>query len=245
MPVHLFGQCASMGTLLALAQKYNLPVIEDAAQAIGAEYTLPNGLKQKAGTMGIIGATSFFPAKNLGGFGDGGALFTDDEQLAHKAQSVANHGQQIKYRHDRVGINSRLDTLQAAVLLQKLKHLNNFTDRRRRAAAYYTHALQAIEELQVPQLNACSTHVYQQYTLKILNGRRDEIRAGLAAKNIPTMVYYPEPLHQQPAYQHYHHKTDTFPVAEALCHQVLSLPMHTELDEEQLEYITTTLISLL
>lgn len=245
LPVHLFGQCADMEALRNIAQKYKLVLIEDAAQAIGAVYTFADGTTQQAGTIGNIGTVSFFPTKNLGCFGDGGALLVPTAELAHKAQAIANHGQVVKYQHELVGINSRLDTLQAAVLLAKLPHLVDYTARRQAAAAFYDLALGEVAALRIPRRNARSTHVFHQYTLKIKTGQRDAVRAKLAAKGIPSQIYYPVPLHQQPAYQSYHHQSEIFPVAEELCRQVLSLPMHTELDEEQLTYITTTLRALL
>lgn len=245
LPVHLFGQCADMEALRSIAQKYNLVLIEDVAQAIGAAYTFADGTTRLAGTMGSIGTVSFFPTKNLGCFGDGGALLVPTAELAQKAQIIANHGQVVKYQHELVGVNSRLDTLQAAVLLAKLPYLADYTARRQAAAAYYDQALGEVAALRIPRRNARSTHVFHQYTLQIKNGQRDAVRVKLAARGIPSLIYYPVPLHRQPAYRPYHHQSELFPVAEELCRQVLSLPMHTELDEEQLAYITTTLRALL
>lgn len=243
VPVHLYGQCADMESLLSFAQQHNLYVIEDTAQAIGAEYTFTNGEIQKAGTMGDIGATSFFPSKNLGCFGDGGALFTNNDKLAEKLQMIANHGQKLKYYHDVVGVNSRLDTLQAAILRIKLQHLNNYSERRQQAATWYDKAFAETGGIQVPVRAEKSTHVFHQYTLKVKGGRRDELKEYLASKSIPSMVYYPVPLHLQEAYQGWGYKKGDFPVSEQLCQEVLSLPMHTELKEEQLTYIIKTINS--
>ena len=243
VPVHLYGQCADMESLLRFAQQHNLNIIEDTAQAIGAEYTFSSGETRKAGTMGDIGATSFFPSKNLGCFGDGGALFTNDDSLASSLQMIANHGQKVKYYHDVVGVNSRLDTLQAAVLRIKLQHLNEYSTRRQQAATYYDKALADIENIQIPVRDKNSTHVFHQYTLKVKDGRRDELKEYLASKGVPSMVYYPVPLHLQKAYQNWGYKAGDFPVSEQLCKEVLSLPMHTELEEKQLAFITSTIKS--
>lgn len=243
VPVHLFGQCADMEMLLALGEKYNIAVIEDAAQAIGASYTFKNGAVKQAGTIGTIGTTSFFPSKNLGCYGDGGALFTNNHELAIKIQTIANHGQKKKYYHEIIGVNSRLDTLQAAILNQKLNYLDTYVANRKKAAAFYDTALASIKYLSLPFRNNFSDHVFHQYTLKVLNGKRDLLKEYLAQHGIPTMVYYPVPLHQQNAYKAYNNKNESFPVSEELCRQVISLPMHTELTIEQLEYITSVIIS--
>ncbi len=243
VPVHLYGQCANMEALLSFAQAHQLYIIEDTAQAIGATYTFRNGETQKAGSMGDIGATSFFPSKNLGCFGDGGALFTNIDELGKKLQMIANHGQNVKYYHDVIGVNSRLDTIQAAILRIKLQHLNEYSKKRQKAAAYYDQAFTEIQNIQVPVRAKSSTHVFHQYTLKIKDGRRDELKNYLASKGIPSMVYYPVPLHLQKAYQDWGGKAGDFPVSEQLCKEVLSLPMHTELEEEQLNYITNTVKS--
>ncbi len=237
VPVHLFGQCANMEAILALAKEHHLYVVEDACQAIGAKYTFSDGHVLQAGTMGEIGCTSFFPSKNLGCYGDGGALFTNDDALAKKIQVIANHGMEIRYHHDSIGVNSRLDSIQAAVLDAKLPHLDEFIEARQRAAAYYDEAFKDIAGIRIPGRSEQSTHVFHQYTLRITNGQRDALKEALAAKEVPSMIYYPIPLHLQKAYQDPRYKQGDFPVAEKLSATVLSLPMHTELDEEQLEYI--------
>ncbi len=239
LPVHLFGQCSDMEAILALAKKHNLYVIEDCAQAIGANFTFSDGKSKSAGTMGNIGTTSFFPSKNLGCFGDGGALMTNDEALGKKAAQIANHGSKVRYYHDVVGINSRLDSIQAAVLNEKLKHLNDFSTRRNKAAAYYDEALKSIAELKTPQRFKKSTHVFHQYTLQVSNGKRDALKNFLDSKGIPAMVYYPLPLHKQAVFSEM--KDISLPITEQLAEDVLSLPMHTELSENQLSYICTTI----
>lgn len=238
VPVHLYGQCADMEALIKFAKRHKLYIIEDTAQAIGATYTFSNGEQHQAGTMGDIGATSFFPSKNLGCFGDGGALFANQEALAEQLQMIANHGQKVKYYHEVVGVNSRLDTVQAAILRIKLRHLNTYIEKRQQAAAFYNQVLADVAALEVPQKNPSSTHVYHQYTLKVKDGRRDALKEHLASKGVPSMVYYPVPLHLQNAYKGWGYKAGDFPVSEKLCEQVISLPMHTELDEDQLNYIT-------
>ena len=244
VPVHLFGQCADIEKVLQIADRHELYVIEDAAQALGASYTFSDGATKKAGTMGTIGCTSFFPSKNLGCFGDGGALFTQDDQLAEKLNAMVNHGMKQKYFHELVGMNSRLDTLQAAVLRVKLKYLDSYNQSRRKAADYYDEALQDIEGLQTPYRRPDTSHIFHQYTLK-LDQNRDQVKDQLKEKGIPAMVYYPYPLHLQKAFQYLGYKEGDLPVSEQLCHQVLSLPMHTELDQEQLGYITDSLIKIL
>ncbi|MFM6952676.1 MAG: DegT/DnrJ/EryC1/StrS family aminotransferase [Bacteroidota bacterium] len=232
-PVHLYGQMVSMEPLLALANKHNLYVVEDAAQAIGSQYCTP-GAHGFAGTMGHIGTTSFFPSKNLGCYGDGGALFTNDEALATRLRSLANHGQTVKYQHDLVGMNSRLDTLQAAVLLAKLTHLSDFEKRRRAVAHRYDEGLAGLSGIEVPKRTVDSSHVFHQYTLKCENlEQRDALKAHLFTQGIPTMIYYPIPLHWQTAYK----QVVNLPVSEDLCTRVLSLPMCPELATEQQEYI--------
>ncbi len=232
-PVHLYGQMVSMEPLLALANKHNLYVVEDAAQAIGSQYCTP-GAHGFAGTMGHIGTTSFFPSKNLGCYGDGGALFTNDEALATRLRSLANHGQTVKYQHDLVGMNSRLDTLQAAVLLAKLTHLSDFEKRRRAIAHRYDEGLAGLSGIEVPKRTVDSSHVFHQYTLKCENReQRDALKAHLFTQGIPTMIYYPIPLHWQTAYK----QVVNLPVSEDLCTRVLSLPMCPELATEQQEYI--------
>jgi UDP-2-acetamido-2-deoxy-ribo-hexuluronate aminotransferase len=238
VPVHLYGQCADMEGVLNIAKEHNLYVIEDTAQAIGSRYTFSDGTVQMAGTIGHIGTTSFFPSKNLGCYGDGGALFTNDDQLAHKMQVIANHGQQVKYYHDSIGVNSRLDTIQAAILRVKLPHLNRYSKSRQEVADFYDKELGSINELQVPVRASNSTHVFHQYTLKVVDGDRDKLKDFLQSKGIPSMIYYPVPLHLQKAYIGYGYKQGDYSVSEYLSSIVLSLPIHTEMDEEQLVYIT-------
>ena len=239
VPVHLFGQCADMEALMQIAQEHNLYVVEDACQAIGAQYTFSDGTTQQAATIGHIGCTSFFPSKNLGCYGDGGAIFTNDDELAAQMRAIANHGMVIRYHHDTIGVNSRLDSIQAAVLDAKLPHLNRYIAERQRAAAYYDQAFANHPNILTPVRDTRSTHVFHQYTLRLVDVDRDALRETLAQAGIPAMVYYPIPLHMQKAYQDPRYQTGDFPVAEKLAACVLSLPMHTELDNEQLEYITT------
>ena len=239
VPVHLYGQCADMEPILRIAAKYSLAVIEDAAQSLSADYSFENGEKKKAGTMGTIGTTSFFPSKNLGCFGDGGAVFTNDERRAEKIRMIANHGQKVKYYHEVIGINSRLDTLQAAILNVKLKYLNDYSQRRMEAASYYDNALSGIPNLEIPQRASYSTHVFHQYTIKINNGERDAFKEYLASQGIPSMIYYPVPLHLQNAFKRPGVEAGDFPIAENLSKVVISLPIHTEMDADQLEYICT------
>lgn len=245
VPVHLFGQCANMEAIMALAREHNLFVVEDACQAIGAQYTFANGETRQAGTMGHIGCTSFFPSKNLGCYGDGGAIFTNDDALADKMRAIANHGCRVRYHHDEVGVNSRLDSIQAAVLDAKLPHLNEYIAARQRAATYYDEAFAGNDKLLIPGRDPHSTHVFHQYTLRVLGADRDKLREQLAERGIPSMVYYPVPLHQQKAYRDARYKDGDFPVAERLASCVLSLPMHTELDEEQLAFITSNVLELI
>ena len=240
VPVHLFGQCANMEAILLIAKAHKLYVVEDACQAIGAKYK-----GRQAGTMGDIGCTSFFPSKNLGCYGDGGALFTNDDALAEKIRAIANHGCFVRYHHDYVGVNSRLDSIQAAILDAKLPHLDEYIANRRRAAAYYDKAFAGNPHILTPGHESDSTHVYHQYTLRLIDVNRDKVKAYLAEHDIPAMVYYPIPLHLQKAYQDPRYKAGDFPVAERLMNCVLSLPMHTELDEVQLEYITRHVIEAL
>jgi len=238
VPVHLFGQCADMEPILDIANQHGIHVIEDAAQATGAEYRFSDGMARKAGTMGKIGCTSFFPSKNLGCYGDGGALFTDDDELATLIRSITNHGMKVRYYHDNIGVNSRLDTIQAAVLRVKLRHLDAFNQARQRAAAYYDTALAGLQGITLPFRSGNSSHIFHQYTLRIAGGKRDTLRECLENEGIPSMIYYPVPLHMQKAYAHLGYSADDFPVTGRLSGEVLSLPMHTELEEEQLEYIT-------
>ncbi|MCS7189694.1 MAG: DegT/DnrJ/EryC1/StrS family aminotransferase [Bacteroidia bacterium] len=237
VPVHLFGQAAPMQEVMEFAREKGISVIEDAAQALGAEYIYPDGRRQKVGTIGDIGCTSFFPSKNLGCYGDGGAIFTHHKELAHRIARIANHGQDSLYEFLEVGINSRLDTLQAAILRLKLPYLDDFNARRRAAAEVYDAYLGDIEAIQVPVRVSWSSHIFHQYTVRVLDGRRDALRAYLQEKGIPTMIYYPKPLPLQPAYQDSAYPVGSFPNAERLAQEVLSLPMHPFLSEDQLAYI--------
>lgn len=241
VPVHLFGQCAPMNEIMEIAKAHNLYVVEDTAQAIGADYTFSNGTSAKAGTIGDIGATSFFPSKNLGCFGDGGAIFTNNDDLAKKIRMVANHGQSVRYYHDEVGVNSRLDSIQAAILRKKLPHLDQYNARRRKAAEFYNHAFADHPKLKTPVIAQGSTHVFHQYTLQ-LEGDRQAMIDHLNSKNIPAMIYYPVALHMQKAYQDDRYKEGHFPITEQLVHTVFSLPMHSELEEDQLTYITNSVL---
>ena len=238
VPVHLFGQCANMEAIMRIAREKHLYVVEDACQAIGAKYTFADGCTLQAGTIGHIGCTSFFPSKNLGCYGDGGAIFTNDDDLAARMRAIANHGMVVRYHHDMVGVNSRLDGIQAAILDAKLPHLDEYIAARQRAAAYYDEAFANNPHLLLPGREPHSTHVFHQYTLRVQGIDRDMLKANLQEAGIPAMVYYPVPLHLQKAYQDPRYQPGDFPVAERLAACVLSLPMHTELDEEQLEYIT-------
>ncbi len=237
VPVHLFGQCANMEEILQIAEEHHLYVVEDACQAINATYMFSDGRRQKAGCIGDIGCTSFFPSKNLGCYGDGGAIFTNNDELAERMRAIANHGMVVRYHHDTVGVNSRLDSIQAAVLNAKLPHLEDYTQRRQKAAEYYSKGLAENTHLLTPVKAPYSTHVFHQYTLRIVEGSRDALREGLAERGIPSMIYYPVPLHLQKAYQDPRYKRGDFPVAERLAQCVLSIPMHTELDTEQQDYI--------
>lgn len=241
IPVHLFGQCVDMAPLLELAKTYRLYVIEDAAQAIGSYYRWPDGTSRMAGTMGDVGCLSFFPSKNLGCFGDGGALCTNDAKLADRLNMLANHGQRQKYIHERIGINSRLDTLQAAVLSVKLGYLAEFTEQRQLAAARYDAYLSGISSVQTPFRAARSTHVFHQYTLLVPDAWRDSLQLYLRRQDIPSMIYYPRALHQQPAYTSEAYAMGSFPVAESLCRRVLSLPMHTELTPDSQQFIASVI----
>ena len=242
VPVHLFGQNADMEALLSLAAEHGLRVVEDACQSIGAWYTFSDGRRVRSGCMGDVGCTSFFPSKNLGCYGDGGAIFTNDDELAAAMHAIANHGMTVRYHHDRVGVNSRLDSIQAAVLQAKLKHLDEYTSARQRAAAYYDNAFKNTDKLVIPARSPQSEHVYHQYTLQLDGIDREGLRQHLADRGIPSMIYYPVPLHLQRAYRDARYQSGDFPVAERLCQCVLSLPMHTELSAEQLEYITRSVL---
>ncbi|MCC2545246.1 DegT/DnrJ/EryC1/StrS family aminotransferase [Hymenobacter sp. BT175] len=241
MAVHLYGQCADLTALRQLCQRRKLALIEDNAQALGAVWTFPDGTAQAAGTVGEVGTTSFFPSKNLGALGDGGALLTRDPARAELLYELANHGQARgrKYVHQRLGLNSRLDTLQAALLRVKLRHLDAWTDRRQAVAAYYDEALRSLPGIRVPVRQPGSTHVFHQYTITLdQQARRDDLQNYLKACGVPTMIYYPRPLHQQPAYEYLGYREGQFSVAETLCRTVLSLPVHPELSEAQVAYVT-------
>ena len=238
VPVHLFGQCADMEPILELARQHGIHIIEDVAQATGTEYRFTDGTVKKAGTMGTIGCTSFFPSKNLGCYGDGGALFTDNDELAGLIRSITNHGMKVRYYHDTIGVNSRLDTIQAAILRVKLRHLDAFNEARAQAAAFYDTQLSGLPGITVPARSVFSSHIFHQYTLKIAGGERNSLRECLENEGIPSMIYYPVPLHMQKAYLHLGYQPGDFPVTTQLSGEVLSLPMHTELDDEQLAWIT-------
>lgn len=243
IPVHLFGQASQMEEIMLLAKKYDLYVVEDNAQALGADYIFDSGKRQKLGTIGHIGCTSFFPSKNLGCYGDGGAVFTNDETLAKRLKMICNHGSTVKYHHEVLGVNSRLDTLQAAILDVKLKYLNTFNKLRYEAAQRYSYAFKDISGIITPKESTFSTHVYHQYTLKVLDGKRDELKEFLASHGIPAMVYYPIPLHKQEAFLQIAHQSGDMSVAEKLCDEVLSLPMHTELDLSTIAFIISKVMS--
>jgi len=241
IPVHIFGQCANMEEILKIAEEHNLYVIEDNAQAIGSEYTFSDGTVKQAGTMSTVGTTSFFPSKNLGCYGDGGAIFTNNDELAHRLRGIVNHGMYERYYHDEVGVNSRLDSIQAAVLRKKLPHLDSYNEARRKAADYYDEAFAGNANILTPKRSEDSTHVFHQYTLRILNGKRNELQKFLTEKEIPAMIYYPVALRKQKAYFQESNDAD-FVNTDKLLDQVVSLPMHTELDEEQLKYITDAVL---
>ncbi|MFP4470327.1 MAG: DegT/DnrJ/EryC1/StrS family aminotransferase [Bacteroidales bacterium] len=242
VPVHLFGQSADMEEIMKIAREHNLYVIEDTCQAIGADYTFSDGTVRKAGTIGDAAGMSFFPSKNLGCYGDGGAIFTNNDELAEQLRIVVNHGMVVRYYHDYIGVNSRLDSMQAAVLKVKLQYLDHYTKARQAAADYYDNAFAGHPKLKTPVTAPFSTHVFHQYTLVTSDLDRDEMQKFLMSKNVPAMIYYPVPLHMQKAYQDPRYKEGDFPVTEDLSKRVISLPMHTELYEEQLEYITSAVL---
>ena len=242
VPVHLFGQCADMEAIMEIAGKQNLFVIEDACQSIGSDNIYRDGTKKKSGTIGNVGCTSFFPSKNLGCYGDGGAIFTNDDALAEKLKVVVNHGMKVRYYHDEIGVNSRLDSIQAAILRIKLRKLDDYAKARNRAADYYDNAFKNNHKIKTPVRAANSTHVFHQYTLVTTNIDRLKLQEFLQTKGIPAMIYYPVALHMQKAYLDPRYKTGDFPVSEDLCRSVISLPMHTELDEEQLKHITSNVL---
>lgn len=237
VPVHLFGQNVDMEGILNVARRHNIPVIEDACQSLGSEYTFSDGTTKKSGTMGTIGCTSFFPSKNLGCYGDGGALFTDDDTLAARIRMVANHGMSVKYHHDLIGVNSRLDSIQAAILRVKLPHLDEYVRARQDAANSYTKALESTQGILLPSVNPQSTHSFHQYTIRCTGIDRDALKAHLAESGIPSMIYYPIPLHRQKAYLTAGH----YPNADLLATQVLSLPMHTSLTPELISSISSVI----
>ena len=250
VPVHLFGQCANMDAIMALAEEHNLFVIEDNAQAIGAKYLSADGTRKMAGTIGHVGATSFFPSKNLGCYGDGGAIFTNDDDLAHTLRGIVNHGMYERYHHDVIGVNSRLDSIQAAVLRAKLPKLNGYCNARRTAAGKYNAALKGHKDIVLPKTvnscegicETCDCHVFHQYTIRITNGKRDGLVKFLAENDIPYGIYYPIPLHRQKAYLDARYNEADFKVTNQLVNEVISLPMHTELDDEQIAFITGKVI---
>ena len=247
IPVHLFGQCANMEAIMSLADEKGIAVVEDVAQAIGSTYFFSNGSSVKAGTIGTIGCTSFFPSKNLGCYGDGGALFTNDSKLADEIRSIANHGMRVRYHHDRIGVNSRLDTIQAAILRIKLKRLDEYNLARQEAAMHYDAMFRDCNKLIIPQRVNWSNHTFHQYTLRLVDGDRAKLIEALKSKEIPAMVYYPIPLHKQKAFQPYVDASITrlYPNSIALSNSVFSLPMHTELNQDVQEYIAENVLSLL
>lgn len=245
VPVHLFGQCCRMEEIMAIANEHNLYVIEDTAQAVGADYIFADGSRKKAGTIGHIGCTSFFPSKNLGCYGDGGAIFTNDDELAEQMRVVVNHGMVVRYYHDLVGVNSRLDSIQAAILRVKLRYLDEYAAARQNAADYYNKAFAGHPNIITPARSSFSTHVFHQYTLVIKDADRNKLQEFLTSREIPAMIYYPVPMHLQKAYTDPRYKEGDFPVTEALSHSVISLPMHTELDDEQMHFITSSVIEYL
>ena len=246
VPVHLFGRAANMEAIVRIAKEFNLYVIEDNAQAIGANCKFSDGTKMKAGTIGHVGSTSFFPSKNLGCYGDGGAIFTNDDALAHKLRGIVNHGMYVRYHHDVVGVNSRLDSIQAAVLNAKLPLLDQYNAARQNAARKYSAAFEGHKNIVAPSIcDICDCHVFHQYTLRIIDGDRDGLMQHLLDKAIPCAIYYPIPLHSQKAYLDSRYKEEDFPVTNLLAKQVISLPMHTELDDEQIQFITDSVLEYL
>jgi UDP-2-acetamido-2-deoxy-ribo-hexuluronate aminotransferase len=242
MPVHLFGQCANMEELKTIAQEHGLYLIEDTAQALGADYIFSDGKRSKAGTMSTIATTSFFPSKNLGCYGDGGAIFTNDNNLAGKIRSIVNHGMTKKYYHDYVGVNSRLDTIQAAILRTKLNYLDKYNEARAKAAEQYDKSFRFTNGILCPERSPWSTHIFHQYTLTLDPDDRDSLREFLSLNGIPSMIYYPVPLHQQEAYKYLNLSATDYPITGNLSKRVLSLPMHTELDNDQIDYITSKVL---
>lgn len=244
VPVHLFGQAANMDSIMEIAREHDLYVIEDNAQTIGANYYFKDGKRKKAGAIGDVSATSFFPSKNLGCYGDGGAIFTDNDELAHTIRGIVNHGMYERYHHDVIGVNSRLDSIQAAILRAKLPNLDAYNEARRKAAVKYNAAFEGVDDVEIPVADGKDdTHVYHQYTLKIKNGKRNGLATYLQERGIPFGIYYPIPLHLQKAYRSDRYREENFKVTNKLVEQVISLPMHTELDDEQIAYITDAIKS--
>ncbi|HEY9117991.1 MAG TPA: DegT/DnrJ/EryC1/StrS family aminotransferase [Roseivirga sp.] len=243
VPVHLYGQCADMEKLMAIGKQYGLKIFEDTAQAIGSKYTFSDGSQAKAGTMGDAGSTSFFPSKNLGGYGDGGAIMTNNDQLAAQLRMIVNHGQSKKYYHDSIGVNSRLDSLQAAILNVKLNYLDQYNEARYKVASKYNEAFEQTDWIIPPFEAKNSTHVYHQYTVKLKDAAdRDKLSDHLAANGIPSMIYYPVPNHLQKAYTYFGYKTGDMPLTEDLCSRVLSFPIHTEMDDAQQDFIIRNIL---
>jgi len=242
VPVHLFGQCANMEAIMEVAKEFDLYVIEDTAQAIGADYTFKDGTSKKAGTIGNVGTTSFFPSKNLGCYGDGGAIFTNDDELAHTIRGMVNHGMYKRYYHDVVGVNSRLDSIQAAILRLKLPYLDAYCDARRSAAEYYNEAFDSSEHITSPMTSEFTSHVFHQYTLRVKGVDRNALHQHLLDNDIPNAIYYPVPLHLQKAYTDTRYKEEDFKVTNELIETVISLPMHTELEQEQQDFIINTIL---
>ena len=243
VPVHLFGQCADMDGIMKIAREHDLLIIEDAAQATGTDYFFPGGIVKKAGTIGNAGTTSFFPSKNLGCYGDGGAVYTNDDELAKKLRSIANHGMKVRYHYNDIGVNSRLDTIQAEILRVKLRYLDQFNSARQAVADYYDKAFSGCTLIETPVREKYSSHIFHQYTIKVKNGLRDELKKYLDENRIPSMIYYPGPLHMQEAYRYLGYNESDFPVTNMLCSEVLSLPMHTEMEQEQLGIITRGILN--
>jgi dTDP-4-amino-4,6-dideoxygalactose transaminase len=242
VPVHLYGQSAPMEEIMDIAREFNLYVVEDNAQAIGCDYIFKNGIKRKTGTIGTIGTTSFYPSKNLGAYGDGGALYTNDSELAVKLKMIANHGQSKRYYHDIIGCNSRLDSIQAAILNEKLKHLDEYIEARQRVAAFYDKAFETCSKIKTPFRASYSSHAFHQYTLILEGVDRDELHKFLTEQKVPSMIYYPVAAHQQKMFSHFNVSGLDLPVTDWLIQRVISLPMHTEMDEEQLNYITSKVV---
>ncbi len=242
IPVHLFGQSVCMEAIMDLARNQSIYIIEDAAQSSGTDYIFSDGTRRKAGTIGTTGTTSFFPSKSLACYGDGGAIFTNDDDLAVKMRSISNHGMKEKYHYKDIGINSRLDTIQAAILRIKLKYLDMFNAKRTAVADFYDEAFAGCKSVVIPERASYSSHIFHQYTIRVRNGMRNELKKFLASAGIPSMIYYPGPLHKQEAYRFLGYKDDEFPVTADLCNEVLSLPIHSEMDQEQLDYIALNVL---